>query len=1037
MISYAVRKQKITLLFFSMVLIVGIFSFFQLPKQEVPDIVVNVATVTTIYPGASPEKVEQNVTKLMEEKINEIQGLKSIESTSTLGRSFIVVEAKDDAVPDQKWDELRKKVKDAEKDLPTEALLPIINDDLNRTFIQSINIVAPSKADLLTLRDTVEAWKDQLRAIPNVADVQIYGLPEKEVRIDADIEKLTNYSLSWGHILNAIKMENEKTPLGSLDINNRTYQMKLPEQYPVKELENVIISRTPEGFPIYLRDVGHVEETTKKIDFYAYHNGKPAITISINGEMGSDVPTIQRNVDQVIKRLSKDLPQWAEATTIFSQNERVSDLFNELGREMLIAIAAVLLVCTLGLNLSSSSVVALAIPLSLALGLMLLPALNITLNQMTIIGLIIVLGILVDDAVVVNDNIERRLSTLGEPPEIAAVKGAKEVSISILTATLATISSFAPLLFLKGNVGQFIKPVPTIISLTMMASMLMSLTIIPIYRKWRETRFLRNKENKRKQEHPGLLGKQLFQLTRWYAQVLMPKILKRPKFTSLIGVLIGTIAYLFIPFIPIQLFPNADRSEMLVDIKMPTGYNIKATDEVVQKVSKWILDQEGVKTVSSYTGGSAPKMFSGDVDAGEGIEVGQLVVILEENGVKPEEVVPIWTEEFKKLYPGVTVTPKVLEAGPPVGKPVEVRIYGEDLQQLRRFSEEVKTKIASIKGTQNIEDDFGIDRYTLDFQVNKDLMDQKLVNYNDLSKTLRLAGEGITISEYDDGKDLVDIQLYALLKEGDPLSVFQQLSVMNAQGQFIPLSELVQVEPAFTIQSIAHRNLARVVAITSEVSDRTATEVIQELKPYLQKLELPEGYEWEIGGETSEQTDVFMDMGKLSIIVLFLIVILIAMQFYSLSLPILVMSTVYLAFAGSLIGLFVTQTPLGFMTMMGAISLSGIVVRNGIVLIEFIEEARREGAELKLAVIQAGEARLRPILLTSATAVAGLMPLAITRDPLFQPMAMTIISGLIFSTVLTLVLVPSLYMVLASYKEKRKIKKLEKTSISTSLDQSM
>jgi multidrug efflux pump subunit AcrB len=461
-------------------------------------------------------------------------------------------------------------------------------------------------------------------------------------------------------------------------------------------------------------------------------------------------------------------------------------------------------------------------------------------------------------------------------------------------------------------------------------------------------------------------------------------------------------------------------------VKMPSGYNLNATDRTVQQIAGWIRQQKGVQFVAAYAGGSAPKMFGGDTGAGEGMEVGQLVVKLDKKISKPEDVIKPWDEKLQHLFPQARITPKVLEAGPPVGKPVVIRLYGDDIATLRTLAEQTKTMIASVSGTYNVEDDFGIERYALDFAVKKDVMEQKLVNYTDLSRTLRLVSEGLTVSQFDDGKDLVDMKLYATSQQTDPMTVFQHLSVPNAHGEQIPLSELVTIAPSFTIANIPHRDLARVVTISSEVQGRTATEVMKEIKPKLAALKMPQGYSWEVGGETSEQTDIFIDLGKLSIIVMFLIVILIAMQFYSLSLPLLVMSTVYLAFAGSLIGLFITQTPLGFMTVMGAISLSGIVVRNGIVLIEFIEEARREGVELKEAVIRAGEARLRPILLTTFTAVAGLTPLAVSSDVLFRPMAMTIISGLLFSTALTLVIVPSLYTSLALWKEKRQTKKAAK-----------
>jgi multidrug efflux pump subunit AcrB len=1023
-IEYIVRKRKITLLFFVMIVLVGFLSFFQLPKQESPDIIINMATVTTIYPGASPEKVEQTVTKKLEEKINELQGLNYISSTSSLGVSSIIVETKSGVDPKQKWDELRKKVKDAEADLPADAKQPIINDDLNRTFVQTLAVTADTTEQLYSLRDMMKSWKEQLRTIPNVADVTVEGLPEQEVHIEVDTQKLSQYGLTWAQVMMAVKKENEKIPLGDLTTDKRTYQLKLAETENVDELNQVIISRTSEGYPIYMKDIGTVKMTTESIKSMSYYNGKPSLSVSVNAETGSDVPSLQKRVDEMMVTLEKSLPVWAQTHSIYSQNERVDELFSDLTREMWIAIIAVLLVCTLGLNLITSFVVALAIPISLAVGLLFLPSLGISLNMISIVSLIIVLGILVDDAVVVNDNIERRLSVLGEKPLRAAVNGANEVSISIVTATLATIASFAPLMFLSGNAGQFIRPVPAIISLTMLASMIMSLTIIPIFRQWYEQRRKTSAEGYRKPA--GLLGKQLNQLTKWYANKLMPKILRRPLMAGMIGVLIGTAAYGLIPLTPVQLFPNDDRPEFLVNIRVPVGSSIYETDRVVRGVSDWISKQPAIESVASYAGGSAPKMFGGDTAAGSGITVGQLVVRFDEKKVKIEDMIEPWTEEFKKLYPEATILPTQLEAGPPVGKPVVIRIYGEDIETLRSLSAQVKDVVANAQGTYDVQDNFGVERYTLEFVVNKELMEQKLVNYTDLSQTLRLVSEGITVSEFDSGTDLIDIKLFLQKDQEEPALLFQRLSIANARGEQIPLSQLAEVKPTFSTQAIPHRDLSRAVTISSDLKDRTATDVMTELAPKLNGISWPEGYRFEVGGETSEQTDIFIDMGKLSILVVFLILILIAMQFYSLTIPVLVMSTVYLAVAGSLIGLFITQTPLGFMTMMGVISLSGIVVRNGIVFIEFIEEARHAGVELKQAVIHAGEARLRPILLTSMTAVAGLMPLAISGDVLFKPLAVTIISGLLFSTMLTLIVVPSFYTVLTQRKMKKLARKAAK-----------
>jgi multidrug efflux pump subunit AcrB len=1023
-IEFFLRKRKITLLFFVMIVSIGFLNLFQLPRQEQPDVIVNIAMVTTTYPGSTPEKVEQTVTTKIEQKIKEIQGIKLIQSTSGAGYSSIIIWLNDGEDPKEKWDELRKKVKDVEPDLPEDANMPVINDDLVRSAFYTVNITAESREQLYGLRDTLNSWQDQLQAVPAVADITIDGLPGQEIRVDIDTLKMQHYGITWPQVMAAVKAENERAPIGDLDIGGHNYQLILPESYRWEDLNKVILSRTPEGFPVYLGDVGRAYLTNKKEDVYVYHNGKPAVIMGISVEKGTDVPSLQSRVEELLGSLKKSLPVGVEVIPMYSQSEMFNEMLYKLLREMIIAIAAVLLVCALGLNFVTALMVALAIPVSVAVGMFFLPALGITLNMMTIFALIVVLGILVDDAVVVNDNIERRLQVLRESPYEASVNGSREVAASILTATLATIFSFGPLMFLSGISGEFIRPIPVVVSLTMLASMIMALTIIPIFRHWYETRNGRGAEGERS---TGLIGGHLTRLAQWYAGRLMPLLLRRPLRTGLMGVLIGTLAYGLIPFTPVELFPAAKREELPMDIRLPKGADIEQTNAVIQDIQAWLTEQPGVHEVAAIAGAYAHHWigYSAGLD-NVARENAQVVAKVDLDQVNVPEIIESWQSELQQRHPGVSIRPWEIKSGPPVGPPIEFHLYGSDIATLRVQAQQIKEQLAKVPGAYNIKDNFGLDNYTLEFQVNKAMMEQKLVTYADLSRTLRLAGQGLTVSQFDDGKELIDINLYAEKPGHDPLAVFQRLTVPNLLGQQVPLSEIATIKPSFGIQNIPHRNLSRAVTITGDVRGRTATEVMTDVTAILEEHQFPEGYHWEVGGEMTEQTDIFLDMGKLAIVVFFLIFIQIAIQFYSLSLPLLVMSTVYLAAAGSLIGLFITQTPLGFMTVMGIIALAGIVVRNGIVLIDFIEKARANGVELKQAVIQAGEARLRPILLTSMTAVAGLTPLALSGNPLFTPLAVTIISGLIFSTLLTLIVVPSLYTALASYKERRAARRLER-----------
>jgi len=553
----------------------------------------------------------------------------------------------------------------------------------------------------------------------------------------------------------------------------------------------------------------------------------------------------------------------------------------------------------------------------------------------------------------------------------------------------------------------------------------MSLTIIPIFRYWYEDR--RQISGTIQDKPAGLLGPQLIRLTDYYAQTIIPMILKRPLRTGIIGVLIGTLAYGLIPFIPVELFPEAGWEQMPIFIKMPVGTTVNETEQVVGGIRQYLTEQKGVIDIYSSSGADVQGWFGGGIGAGNVSDnTGFVVVKLDNKIVKQAELVDEWGQTLSKKYPGVEITPYQIKSGPPVGQAIALNLYGDDVQTLRALSQQVKDKISKVPGAVNVQDNFGLDAYTLEFQINKDMMKQKMVNYTDLSRTLRLVSEGISLGQYDDGSNLIDMTLYVKDPNSDPMAVFQSLSVPNATGEHIPLLQLAQVKPAFGITGIPHRNLSRVVTITGDVQGRTATEVMNDIKLLLTGIQFPDGYRWDVGGEMNYQNDMFADLGKLSIFVFFLIFIQIAMQFYSLSLPLLVMSTVYLAVAGSLIGLFATRTPLGFVSMMGMIALAGIVVRNGIVFIEFIERSRKAGHELKEAVQLAGGARLRPILLTSATAVAGLTPLAFAAEPLFTPLATTIISGLVFSTLLTLLVVPSLYTVLAQWKINRQEKRVER-----------
>ncbi|MDF2964514.1 MAG: acriflavin resistance protein, partial [Paenibacillus sp.] len=701
MIAKVLKYRKVTLLFFVMAMLMGIVNVFTLKQRENPEIDLTVALVKTIYPGASPEKVEQFVTRPLEEKIKEMSDISVMSSTSMANVSVINVEIKPDTDIKRAWDTLRQKVQSAESELPEEAEKPVVNDDLGKIAEQILHFAVEKPEQLEPLRPTMEIWKKQLSTIPGVSDVDIVGLPDQEVAVVLDTEKLDTFKLPWGIVAESLMTKHDRVPLGTVEQGASSFYVDMSGEWKSAEnIANTELLGLPGGKALKVRDVAEVKLRPKETEVSILHNGKPALDLVINAEKGADIPTLQRLIDKKVSELRSQVPAGVELISLFTQKESLDHLFKELGRELLIGIAAVILVCSMGLTFGTSWIVALAIPVSITVGFIPVELMGIDLNQITIVAIVIVLGILVDDAIVVNDNIQRRLQ-LGDSPATAALKGSKDVAVSILTATIATAAAFLPLFFLQGNIGSFIRPLPVVISLTLAASMAMSLTIIPIFRHWAGERALRkqmrsgntsaaehprNKSGDQAEElSPGLLGKPIHRLSGFYGKQIH-RFLKRPLLTGIVALLIGTSSFGLLPLLGVQYFPPAEKDEMLIDFKLPTGRVFAETEYTLQKAADWMQKQEGVIFVSAYSGRSTPRFYYSESDL-SGTEIGQLFVKIDPKVIHTKEVVSVWRQQLKALLPqDVEITPRELEQGPPVGAPIAIRISGGDLHQLRQLS---------------------------------------------------------------------------------------------------------------------------------------------------------------------------------------------------------------------------------------------------------------------------------------------------------------------------------------------------------------
>ncbi len=1010
LIEAGLKYRKITVLIFAVLVYAGVAGFAAMPRYEDPKFKILTARVLTLYPGAASDQVEALVTKPLEEKINELEDVRVIESSSYNGVSSIIVKLFDTADREKNWDKLRQKVSEAGPLLPPGADAPEVQDELNKTSFMILHLTAPPGLSPVSLRDTVDRWKDAIRQAPGVERIEVAGLPAEEVQVILDPAALSARRLSWTHLADALQKRNASIPGGILREGKMGLLVESAGEYQsLDEIMETVIYQSPGGAAVRVRDVARVEKAPARTDVLVEAGGRPGVALTIFNKAGYSISAVEKDVRARVENLKRDLPPGVEVITAFNQSESVNKKFGDLWRELSIGMGAVFMVCLLGLNWRSAVMVSLSIPVSAAVGFGPLSWMGISLHQVTVGALIIALGILVDDAIVVNDNIERHLA-MGSEAYRASVSGTREVAVPILAATVATVSAFAPLMFIPGDIGEFVYTLPVVVSVTMLASMAVSFWLTPTLRYWL-VRPGRQEGGGFRGLREGLLGPALDRLSTWYGARLAAT-LKRPGTTVAAALFLSVCALSLLPLIGVQFFPYAERNEFLIDISTPRGYSLFETAGVAREVAGRAAGKPGVKGVFTYVGRQVPKFYYNEAPLARGETVAQLLVVVRGGGRQATHgIVRELQSELPGSFPGTRITVRELEQGPPVGTPIAVRICGGDLGRLRELADNVAGVLKRTPGTVNVHDDMGLDSYTIKVSPSPELTSRWGVAERDIAQSVRMAVDGLKITDYRQGDDLYPVVLRTRRADEVRLEDLSGIWVPSWKtGSVLPLGQVASVEAGWTPGTIHRRNLERAVTVKAYTDGTLPDNIIRTASKEIRDIPMPPGYRVEYGGEDEERKKAFASIGRLSVVVGLLIYLIIAMEFYSLVKPAIIFLSIYLALSGAMLGLFVTGTPLGFMALLGIVSLSGIVVRNGIVLVDFIEIGRREGLHLEDAIRRAGKVRLRPILLTSATAVFGLLPMAVMGSSLTRPVAISMIGGLTFSTVLTLIVVPNVYL---------------------------
>ncbi|WP_282019304.1 efflux RND transporter permease subunit [Planomicrobium okeanokoites] len=1005
--NYILERSKLFIFLIFIFMLVGVYTFLTLPQREIPETPPGLVLVSTILPGAGPEEVERSITVPLENEIQKVDGISSIQSISSNSASIITLEIEDGVEPDALINSIQQEAQSASGNFPDQAQETSV-EKLDLTFPLVSYMFYGDRTELEGMKQALADLSEDVEAVSGVAGTTVKGLNDQQILIELDSEALAENNLQPFAVLESLQQANQPLSLGTHDNGNERLVLTVSQEEGIEKLEQLQVGQAA----VPLSEVAVIETVDQETSDIVTFEGEDAISYTVFLQTGQDVPSVDERVTDVIEEFNENLPAGVQANKYESQADNVNEIFSGLYISLLIAVLAVLITTTAGLTLFGAFAVALTVLASVLIGLIPIPYMGVDLNQISVIGLIIAIGILVDDSIVVNDNIQRRYK-LGDSARAGAINGVREVYPSIISSSLAIVVTFSPLLLLSGGNGAFIKALPSILITTIIASTVLSITLVPMMQ------YLKTKRKAKKiSDTPGFLGKPLEKLAVFYSEKVLRGVLKRPLWVGIGGLVIATGLLSLALFTPFEFFPEADREEVTMNVRLAEGTPIEETDAFITDVTETLAEEdENIKELAIFTGDGLPNLFASSMD-NTGSNTGQVAIRVNRDNTSASAFIDKWEPELRERYPDAEIFLDTIVQGPPVGAPVTVTITGEDIEELEGLRDTLKEQMLD-NGADIVTDNLGDPVPAIEYQPNTDVLESNSIALSTVTNQLQLLTQGIPLYSIYENNEFYNVVLkQAGIEEGEEIDL-SQFAVPAAGGQapqqgppqLIPLNELLDAEETTAIAQVPHEDGERAITLrafgTADDFEAAMLEVVDE-----QRADLTEGYEISTGGENSDQEAFFAEIGILFLVVLLLVYLVIAFQFKSFALPFLVLIAVYLGISGAILGLFLTQTPLSFLGVMGIVSLTGIVVRNAVVLIDFVETRRLSGDfSIKEAILESGYARIKPIILTTITSIVALIPVALSGDPLFEPLAVTIIAGLAFSSLFTLVMIPALYLV--------------------------
>ncbi len=1003
--AFAVKRWQFTVLVFLMFGALGVSSWYSIPRSEDPQFPVPIFTTVAVYPGASPEDMELLVTEPIEKAINALTEIKKLESTSSDGLSVIKVEFESNVDAERKYDQVVREINNLRPSLPAQLqrLETRKNEGSDITVFQ-LALVAPT-VPYATIDDAAHRIEDAIEKVPGVKKAKRWAAPERQMQVTLDLGRMARLGITSGQVLNALGSDNTQIPGGSVDVGTRRYNIGTQGRYKSADDVRRTVVAGANGATVRVEDIASVAWGDGDPVHLGRWNGERAMWVTVSVQQGENISRVKERVYARLDSLEKALPAGVRLERGFDQSANVDRRLERLGEDFAIAILLVL-VTLLPLGTRASLIVMISIPLSLAMGVVMLHLAGFSINQLSIVGFVIALGLLVDDSIVVVENITRFLRN-GYTRTQAAVEATKQIGVAVLGATGTLIFAFLPLLFLPGLSGKFIRSLPAAVVFAVLASLLVSLTIIP---------FLASRLMPR-EEHAG--GNRVLQwldggIQRTYAP-LLHRALAHPRMTVALSFTLVALSFGLVPMVGFSLFPKAGTPVYHIDVTTPDGTSLAETDRAVQFAERVVRAHPATREVFANVGKDNPDVYYNVFQRAEAPNRAQLVVLLKQfdNAKTPRALDSLRTT--LALYPGARIELKEFEQGPPIDAPIAMRVEGSNLDTLARIAAQYEAVMRGTEGTQYVVNPVRLRRADLRLTVDRQKAGLLGVPGAEVERTLRLGVAGLDAGKIraEDGEEYpIHVRI---AHDGRPRPAdLDRIYISSVNGAMVPLSQITTTSFTSSPTMVDHNDRQRSVTVTSYVQSGYNTDAVTKaVLARLDSIALPPGYALRPAGEIESRQESFGGIGGAVIVAVFAILAILVLEFRDFRTTLVVASVIPLGIVGGIIALFASGYTLSFTAMIGFVALVGIEIKTSILLVDFTDQLRTEGLSLDDAIQKAGEIRFLPIVLTTLTAIGGLLPLALQGSGLYSPLAWVIIGGLVSSTLIARLVTPVMYRMLA------------------------